>query len=262
MSVLSHLTDTASKAVLSSAENLSISTSISTLQSRLASYFGSDVTEHFKFGSYTRETILPRSVDPESDIDYMVVFKDGGSKPQTYLDRLKRFVDNKYSSSEIYQSSPTIVLNLSHIRFELVPALKLSYGGGYNIPAPASNWQDWITTYPNAFNESLLQANKSHSYNIKPVVRLVKYWNTGSARVFNSFSLEEYVVKRASYQNSLKDYLYWAIESLSVDWDAAQWRKDKMARAKEIVKNTKEYERQNYLSLAEAEIKKLVAPIT
>ena len=43
MSVLSHLQDTASKAVLSSTENSSISTSVSFLQDRIKAYFGSEV---------------------------------------------------------------------------------------------------------------------------------------------------------------------------------------------------------------------------
>src|SRR5690606_40140815 len=58
----------------------------------------------------SRGTILPRSMDEQSDIDYMVVFSDGSATPQTYLNRLKTFVEKRYGSSEIYQSSPTIVL--------------------------------------------------------------------------------------------------------------------------------------------------------
>ncbi|MFV8635809.1 hypothetical protein [Ralstonia pseudosolanacearum] len=53
----------------------------------------------------------------------MVVFSDSGATPQTYLNRLKIFVEKRYGSSEIYQSSPTIVLelraaNTSHLRIE------------------------------------------------------------------------------------------------------------------------------------------------
>ena len=84
MSVLSYLNGRASDAVLSSTEKESISKSIYTLQTRLAVYFGADLKDHFRFGSSTRGTILPRSMDEHSDIDYMVVFKDGDSVPQTY----------------------------------------------------------------------------------------------------------------------------------------------------------------------------------
>jgi predicted nucleotidyltransferase len=260
MSVLSHLTSTASKAVLSSTENASIATSISTLQERLKSYFGTDVTNHFKFGSYTRDTILPRRIDESSDVDYMIVFKDETSKPQTYLDRLKRFVESKYATSEIFQSSPTIVLNLSHIRFELVPALAQFYGG-YKIPGPASGYTDWIATDPHAFSSKLNDANKAHDYEIKPLIRLVKYWNAHAGQVYASFGLEQYLVDYAWPQTNLKDYLYRAFDSLTLQWDVPQWRKDKLERAKTLINNTRNYERQDMPSSAETEIKKLLPEI-
>lgn len=74
MSVNTHLADLASNLVLSDSEKSSISASITTLESRLDAYFGSNITERFQFGSNTRGTILPRKADSNSDIDYMVVF--------------------------------------------------------------------------------------------------------------------------------------------------------------------------------------------
>lgn len=58
----------------------------------------------------TRNTILPRYMDSHSDVDYMVVFKDSGFRPQTYLERLRRFVERNYTRSQIKQSHPTIQL--------------------------------------------------------------------------------------------------------------------------------------------------------
>jgi hypothetical protein len=87
MSVLSFLTSTASNAVLSVTETSSINTSINTLNSRLTSYFQDQsitLRDKFKFGSSTRDTILPRHMDEHSDIDYMIVF-DSGYQPQTYF---------------------------------------------------------------------------------------------------------------------------------------------------------------------------------
>jgi len=61
MSVLSYLEKRASDAVLSEAERESIRTSISTLASRLESYFdvnGDGIAGKFQFGSSTRATIF------------------------------------------------------------------------------------------------------------------------------------------------------------------------------------------------------------
>ncbi|MEL7124294.1 MAG: nucleotidyltransferase, partial [Bacteroidota bacterium] len=76
MSVQSYLTNLASNLVLTEKEKESIGLSISTLEGRVNSYFGSAVLEKFKFGSYTRSTILSRKVDYKSDIDYMLVFEN------------------------------------------------------------------------------------------------------------------------------------------------------------------------------------------
>jgi len=85
MSVLGYLQKRASDAVLSGTEKDSVNKSIATLQARLNLYFTSTVSQHFRFGSSTRDTILPRFMDEKSDIDYMVVFSEVGYNPQTYL---------------------------------------------------------------------------------------------------------------------------------------------------------------------------------
>jgi predicted nucleotidyltransferase len=127
MSVLSYLQKRASDAVLSSAETGSIATSIATLQKRLDAWFRDSVTERFQFGSSTRGTILPRKMDALSDIDYMVVFADGGYTPQTYLDRLKRFAEAYYSSSEILQAGDPLrsARSLSRLRPHILAASTL-----------------------------------------------------------------------------------------------------------------------------------------
>lgn len=254
MSVLSYLQKRSSDAVLSGTEKTSITTSISTLQSRLNSYFGSALSTHFKFGSSTRDTILPRSMDARSDIDYMVVFAEGGYKPQTYLDRLKRFVEAKYQTSELYQSSPTMVLELNHIRFELVPALK-GYYSGYQIPDGANGWQ---STDPNDFNERLSTKNAAEGYHLKPVIRLAKYWNAKNGYVFDSYGLEKWIVEQWYFLcSNQRDYLFAIFEKLALPTDT-QWRKDKVQRGKDIVSEVKRLEAAEMPFTAEAEVKKLI----
>lgn len=254
MSVLTYLQQRASDAVLSANENSSIATSIATLQTRISSYFGTGVAEHFRFGSSTRGTILPRSMDSQSDIDYMIVFAEGGNKPQAYLDRLKAFVNKYYSTSEIYQSSPTIVLDLNHIRFELVPALK-GYWTGYQIPDGPQAWQN---TDPNDFNSTLTAKNNSELYMIKPTIRLAKFWNAQNSYVFDSYELEKWIVQQSyTFCLNQKDYLFKVIDLLSYA-GPVQWRKDKVARAKDIVSRVRGYESESMPYTAESEIKKLI----
>ncbi len=259
MSVLSHLSDTSSKLVLTATEKASIAISISTLQNRLIDFFGADIKEQVRFGSSTRGTILPRKADPKSDIDYMIVFDNANDyKPQTFIDRLKRFAQNKYYSSEISQSHPTVVLSLNHIKFDLVPA----YRDLWSLRIPATNSvftsENWITTDPNDFNSELSQVNQNNYNLIKPTIRLVKYWNAQNGYIYDSFLLEKDLIA-ISYWScfNLKEYFYSAIESLST-WNLATYKADKVDRAKKIVSDTKDYESRKLPVNAEMEIKKII----
>ena len=71
----------------------------------------------------------------------MLVMDDDGATPQTYLDRVRRAVEAKYSTSDIKQSSPTIVLQMNHIKFEITPAIQ-SYSQ-YKIK---DQWSGWMYT--------------------------------------------------------------------------------------------------------------------
>lgn len=258
MSVNTYLTSLASDLVLSETEKASISASIATLSSRLSGYFGNDITQKFQFGSSTRGTILPRKTDSNSDIDYMIVFytSDGQKKPQTYLDRLRRFAEQRYSTSEISQSHPTIVLSLNHIRFELVPAI-CNYG--YQIPSPASSWFDWMPTDPSGINDALQKKNIENNYQIKPLVRLIKYWNSRKGHPFSSFEIEQDIIGKYFWScSTLRDYFYQFWSGFNCTYDKPQYIKAMVESAKGYARKAKEYEDSDMPVFAEAEIKKIV----
>ncbi len=259
MSVKTYLDSIASNAIL---KDSSITTSIATLRARLGRYFTTnDVTNHFIFGSNTRYTMLPRRYDPQSDVDYMIVFNSTGHQPQAYLNRLKSFVEYYYTASEIKQSHPTIRLNLNHITFELVPALYNVYYG-YQIPAPASNFQTWISTDPNAFNISLTEKNKNNHHLIKPLIRVLKYWNANAGYVFESYELEKTIVSmNFLFCYNLKDYFYSAVESIHCSYLAPQWKQSAIKKLKKAVAEAKEDEANGWNYLAEDEIKKILPEI-
>lgn len=199
MSPNSYLERLATKAVIRELEKVNIGRSLKLLRERLDQHFDlvssnvSGVARHFPFGSYTRGTILPRNMDPHSDVDYMIVFDNSNLRPQSCLDRLRRFVDKNYRTSQIYQSHPTVILSLNHIRFELVPAVEGLMG--LKIPSKSSWFSEWTSTSPNEFNGPLSDKNKSNRSLIKPLIRLLKYWNACNKYPFESFALENLVVE-------------------------------------------------------------------
>ncbi|HEY8892390.1 MAG TPA: nucleotidyltransferase domain-containing protein [Clostridium sp.] len=265
MSVNSYLEKLSSDLVLDTSEKNSISTSIETLEGRLSRHFGDDIKEKFCFGSYTRGTILPRKGDKQSDIDYMIVFNnDNQFKPQTFLDKLRAFAVKCYSTSEIHQSYPTIILRLNHINFELVPAYDAAYyGNNYKIPAPNNEYEKWTSTDPNGFNIKLTDTNISNNSKIKPMIRLIKYWNTRNNHVYSSYSLEKHLINsNYSYlSTSLKDYFYDSVEGL-VTWDlSSQTSIDKVNKLKEKINEIKQLENDNCPFTAETKIEELLPNI-
>lgn len=262
MTVNSYLTNLSNKAIIRDRERISIQKSVNYLQNKLDIYFGDEITRHFRFGSYDRGTILPRLMDQKSDVDYMVVFSSKDAKPQAYLNRLRRFVNRYYSSSNIAQSNPTIILTLNHIRFELVPAID-QFWSGLNIPARAGDFDDWIETDPTDFNDMLVDANQSNRNLIKPVVRLVKYWNAKNGYVFDSYFLEQKVVEYGFFfqkisGGQIKDYYFEFMKNLDVGYYAPAWKKDKIKRLHRIISLSERYEHEGYHAQAERIIKQLL----
>lgn len=256
-----HLVAVARNLVLSDEEKSHIATSVLTLRTRLVSWFGEDVRKQYQFGSSVRETILPRKVDYESDVDYMVVFNNQEkNKPATLFNRLRRFVDAMYSRSEVYQSSPTIVLELSHIKFELVPAYQdYSWLDTYYIPAPASDYADWMTTNPSEIQQKVNDANARYYYQIKRLIRLLKYWNVRNDKVYSSYELEDHIAGRAfGLCTSLEDYFFDAVRSLPT-YMLPQYKKDKVKRFQDKVSEiNKDYYENYYKYLALKELAELL----
>ena len=267
MTVNSYLDNLASSLVLKDQEKSNIDKSIRSLHSRLGSYFDNKVIEQHRFGSSTRGTILPRIADEESDIDYMIVFDttDGIYKPQTYLNYLKQFTENYYSLSEIHQSSPAVVLELNHIKFDLVPARKedLFYTGEvYYIPSPSEYLTDWITTDPWKYDNELTGINSANNYKIKPLIRIIKYWNSLINRSFISYDLEVYTAHEPYlFCTSLIDYFYsfWTSFNVSSSWN--QWLQNKVNSVKRTVAEIKNLEDRGENIAAESKIRKLLPEV-
>ncbi len=254
MSVLTHLQSTVTAIKIADWERTTINTSIGSLSTKLGNHFN-NLHSEFVFGSYDRRTILRRSKDPNSDVDYMVVFDDGSSfRPQTLMTRLRTFAESNYSRNEIHQSSPTIVLELSHIKFELAPAY-VSWGT-YYIPAPASSYSDWISTDPNGIKSDLESKHRNNNYLIRDLILLMKYWNVNNGKVYSSYELERFIIDRwYFYCYNLKDYFYSVVSGLST-YNLPDYKVTKVNRLKSVVEKTKEYEDDDMPYSAETEIKK------
>ena len=110
-----YLTSLLSDLYVNGTEREKIKISIDAIKTRLGWYFGTpehnihEIIEKDIFGSYSRDTMLSRKYDEESDIDLMIVFEDAKDyTPQTCLNWLKKFAEYWYPNSLVKQSLPTI----------------------------------------------------------------------------------------------------------------------------------------------------------
>ncbi|MFT5964045.1 MAG: putative nucleotidyltransferase [Flavobacterium sp.] len=199
-----------------STERTYIIDKIEIIKSNLNTYFGTDIKEILVFGSFKRDTILPRKFDEHSDIDILVVFNNADKEytPETYRSKLKKFADFKYSRSTVIKDHPSVVLEMNKIKFDLVPSrlVESFFSSTYQIPNKSGSWMD---TDPLGFNKKLTDANTKYGSIVKPIVRLFKRWNSYNGYPFSSFELENIIADvNFSGDNYETGFLY-AIKQIS-----------------------------------------------
>lgn len=176
-----------------------INSSLTQLEKVLKNKLPTEIKEIIRFGSFTRNTILPRKYDPESDVDLLVVFDISKAifSPGTYRKKLHDTLALTYPNSFSKKDFPVVKLELNHIMFDIVPAYceEFYFGGrSFYIPGKSDTWQ---STTPNEINNILAQKNQSYGNNIvRNVIRLCKHWNASAGYVFETYSMEKWILDR------------------------------------------------------------------
>lgn len=198
MSINSKLTQFAQKDLVlgySDAERQRINTSLSQLEEVLRRHLSGRIKELIRFGSYTRNTILPRRYDSKSDIDMLVVFDttSGRLRPNTYRQNILNALAAAYPRSVVNKSFPTVRLELNHIMFDVVPAYSQEvFWKSYYIPSATDQW---MQTSPNDINSNLSSKNRSYENNaVRNVIRLCKHWNASAGYPYESYIMEKNIV--------------------------------------------------------------------
>jgi len=155
---------------------LNIERSIKGILKNIGTHFGKDVEDARVFGSYSRKTILPHQYDAASDVDILVLFDctNGKLRPESYRERLRKFANAYYQRGRIVKDHPSIVIELDHINFDLVPAL-FDDGVFYDSIEIPDKDGGWLETNPDKFNKELTHSNKQYGSIVKPIIRLIKY---------------------------------------------------------------------------------------
>jgi predicted nucleotidyltransferase len=215
---LDYLREIAAKLKLGEAEKEKIEISLGNIKEKLNAYFADDGLKEIKpFGSYDRGTLLTRKVDSESDIDILVVFDEKRWESQTYLNKLKRFADENYQRSESYQDHPTIVIELTNIKFELVPCIykpeDTFYYEKYSIPKKGNQTLEWMETKPNSIKDKIGEYKKTKSTLIN-LILLYKYWNLVNKGAYSTYQVETFLLKQFDFEKDLAENFFNIIDQL------------------------------------------------
>ena len=181
-------------------ERKRIKTSIDNLSYWLKHKLSGQIEGIFPFGSWTRNTILPRAYDDNSDIDIMVVFKQNGygdyyNKAEYFRSKLRSFATVSYPLSYVRRDAPAVKLELGFIKYDLVPAVSYWMPGLFNIPHSSPSLE-WMLTQPKDLDPLISQLNVRYGGNlVRNVIRLCKYWNkSGNHTAMASYQLESFIL--------------------------------------------------------------------
>lgn len=212
MEINTYLTSLSTKLKIDQNVKNRIDVSISHLKEKIWGLFQDRLLDVTVIGSFDRETFIEQ--DEESDVDILVVFKQKEFQPDTYLKQIRTFCEKNYPRSEIYPDYPTMVIEMEHVKFEIVP----SYYSGetLKIPAPKSKEWKWINTSPKEFKSNLTRKDTMSKGLILPLVRIIKYFNALNGKPFTSYELERFIVNKSYNCSTLKDYYFSVTASLDV----------------------------------------------
>lgn len=168
------------------------------------------VKKTFLTGSYYKSTMIR----PPNDVDIFVVLTDNQAnlQPQSVLDKLKRDIGNisTYAKSTIRQDHPCVVVDLSHCKFELTPAIHVAplLGGGYKIPERSGFGLNWKQIEdPINLASRLTAKNAQLGGKLVPLIKMMKQCKAVNAKICNikSFEMEEVAINGLHSVSSYRD---------------------------------------------------------
>jgi len=171
-------------------------------------------------GSAAKGTII-RPID---DVDIMAVFGNAQTVYDKYRWDSRKFLyrvrealsgQNVKTVGSRGQAVRLFYVGGGHV--DIAPTLPRE-GGGFLLPAGDGTW---ITTDPEAGTTWLQGRHATLSYQLKPLVRLVKKWNRTHSSRMGSFHMETVVATTFSslgsnHRDNLRDFFGWAPQHLTV----------------------------------------------
>lgn len=153
----------------------------------------------FRAGSYRRRSIIrqERDVDVMGPLasSYYRRYEDDSS---AFLYWVRGKLNERYPDTKVSSQGLAVHLDFSRITVDVVPCFQRQ-GGGFLMPNGRRGWQ---ATNPRFHVDMMETANESHGWELKPIVRLSKAWNTDNQHRLASFHIELMVEKVWRYRET------------------------------------------------------------
>jgi hypothetical protein len=153
-------------------------------------------------GSYARDT----AIRPLDDVDIIFVIDPSfwtrglaalfsRPDPEAVLKTFAGAIRYRYPVSSAYGQRRSVRLELFHLDIDCVPAIEESPGSDF-IWIPDRDADDWIKSSPKRHSAQAVAANQLNGGRLKPLIKLLKYWNGNLPSTANvrSFMIETLAV--------------------------------------------------------------------
>lgn len=158
--------------------------------------FGNRLIDTYLSGSYERST----AIAPLEDVDIIFLidpshwkapFLSSRPSPEHLIASFAGAVKNRYPDSRVIRQRRSVCLSLNHISLDIVPAIPVDPSGTI-IEIPDRNQDAWIRSSPKAHSEYATRVNQMNNGALKPIVKLLKFWNSQLPSTANlkSFAVE------------------------------------------------------------------------
>lgn len=193
------------------------------------------------FGSFTRNTMLPRAKDDKSDVDLLLDMSahEGAqrSQPLVYLNRIKKAVNGQFRDNEVTKDPMSVTLMQKKIQFDLIPGFPLGKIKSFKIPNGKGGW---MKTTPRKLNDLLTKKNKETApIAMSHLIRLLKYWNVTHNRRHKSGDLEARVLSWEFNSKNMFEAFCFALRRLEKEKQATRDQLDQLMNSY----NKKEYQK-------------------
>lgn len=243
---------TLSESITKMVENISVTDrqedTITTTIENLDSYLIDEeselyITETFTNGSWERET----NIRPLDDVDVFAVLEkskwldeeDELPKPKTVLKNLKDYLNGiPIYEGKVSQNRPCVTIELSKIDFDVLPSFE--EGEGFLIPN--HDLESWTFSNPKSLTQRLDDADVYNDYQLKSIIKAIKYWNKLNDKLIPSFQIEESAIsifdtdKFSDLEEGIRNWFNFAIDLLDKKTFKTENKYDKGKENVEFVK--------------------------